>query len=192
MESINRIREILDRFYLGESSLEEERELERFFDSERVPGDLLPDRDLFRSLGASGKIADIPSDLNSRILSSIDSEELKAVKTRRISAFSLSGLAAGLLAVIAIYVLFLKNENVKTAGTFPDTYKDPMEAYQKTKETLAYVSSKLNEGTGELKHVQELSRSATEPLQSLSRINKGSKEISLLGQLQRVRDIEQN
>jgi len=192
MESLDKIREILDRFYLGESTLEEERELARFFASERIPEDFMPDRDLFRSMDAAGKKTEIPGDLNKRILSAIDSEEQKAAKTRRISVFSLSGLAAGLLAVIAVYVLFLRNETVQTAGNFPDTYKDPMEAYQKTKETLAYVSSKLNVGTSELKNVQKLSKSAAEPLQSLSLINKGTREISLLGQLNRVRELEKN
>jgi hypothetical protein len=71
-----------------------------------------------------------------------------------------------------------------------DTYSDPYEAYEETKKTLAFVSSKLNTGTSELEYVKKVTKTTSDPLKSLSKINKGSKELSLLGQLQRVEEFQ--
>jgi hypothetical protein len=193
MESIKRIRKMLERFYQGETTLEEEKWLKDYFSSTSVPEELLPDRELFRTLGTSGDSIVVPHDLNRKILERIDREERKELRTRRISIFSLSGLAAGLLVMIAVYLFFLRTGRpaLLASHQLTDTYENPMEAYEEAKRTLAFVSEKLNYGTSELKHVQQLSKTTTDPLKSLSMINKGSRELNLLGQLQMVREIEQ-
>ena len=191
MESIEEIRKLLDRFYLGETTLEEEQILQDYFSSASIPEELLPDRDLFRSMGIAGDSVAVPEGLNQKILDVIDQQEKKVVRTRRISVFSLSGLAAGLLVVIALYVGYF---NADTPNRFSqemtDTYEDPQAAYEEARRTLAYVSAKLNTGTDELEHVAQVSKTASDPLKSLSKINKGAKELSLLGQLQRVERFE--
>jgi hypothetical protein len=189
MESIKDIRKLLDRFYQGETTLEEERRLQEYFSSTSVPEELIPDRDLFRSLDSGNEAIHVPVDLDQKILAGIGREERKMTRTRRISIFSLSGLAAGLMVVIALYTGYFNNQNARLA--MQDTYEDPQEAYEEARRTLAYVSAKLNEGTSELKHVQQASKAASDPLKSLSKINKGSKELSLLGQIQRVNDMKQ-
>jgi len=192
MENIKEIRLILERFYSGETALEEERKLGEFFSSDRVPDDLIPDRELFRQMLAEAESVRIPGDLDQNILDAIDRAERKAVRVRRINLFTLSGLAAGLLALIAVYLFFMRTDGpVRMAShQWEDTYQDPVEAYMEVKETLKFVSEKLNAGTSELQRVKEVNRAA-DPLKSLSKINKGSKELSLLGQLQRVKDVQQ-
>ncbi len=64
-----------------------------------------------------------------------------------------------------------------------DTYEDPQDAYEEAKRTLAYVSAKLNTGTSELEACAAGEQNHSDPLKSLSKINKGSKELSLLGQI---------
>ena len=190
MESITEIRKLLDRFYLGETSLEEERILHEYFSSASIPEELIPDRDLFRTLGSAGDSVRVPEGLNQKILNVIDQQEKKLVRTRRISVFSLSGLAAGLLVVIALYVGYFRDDRPGSYA-MTDTYENPQDAYEEARRTLAYVSAKLNTGTSELEHVVEVSKATSDPLKSLSKINKGSKELSLLGgQLQRFERIE--
>ena len=193
MESIERIRKMLERFYQGETTLEEEKQLDDYFSSTTVPEELLPDKELFQAFGTSDDSITVPKDLNKKILETIDREERKELRTRRISIFSLSGLAAGLLVMIAVYLFFLRTDEPARLASqqWTDTYEDPMAAYEEAKRTLTYVSAKLNHGTDELKHVQKLSKTTTDPLKSLSMINKGSRELNLLGQLQRVREIDQ-
>lgn len=191
MESIEEIRKLLDRFYLGETTLEEEKILQEYFSSGSIPEELLPDRDLFRTLGDAGDSVSVPVGLNQKILDVIDQQEKRVIRTRRISVFSLSGLAAGLLVVIALYVGYFKADSTaRLAHQMTDTYEDPRDAYEEARRTLAYVSAKLNTGTSELEHVVNASKTTSDPLKSLSKINKGSKELSLLGQLQRVEQFE--
>jgi hypothetical protein len=190
MESIKDIRKLLDRFYLGDTTLEEERSLQEYFSSTQVPEELIPDRDLFRSMESGNEAIQVPVDLDRKILAGIDREERKHLRTRRISIYSLSGLAAGLLVVITLYTGYFR-QGGSTRLALQDTYENPQDAYEEARRTLAFVSAKLNEGTGELKHVQQVSKTAADPLKSLSKINKGTKELSLLGQIQRVNDMKQ-
>ena len=191
MESIAEIRKLLDRFYTGETTLEEEKILQDYFSSSSLPEELIPDRDLLRSLGNASDSVAVPEGMNQKILDVIDQQEKKLVRTRRISVFSLSGLAAGLLVVIALYVGYFKADRpARFAYQMTDTYENPQDAYEEARRTLAYVSAKLNTGTSELEHVKRVSKTASDPLKSLSKINKGTKELSLLGQLQRVESFE--
>jgi hypothetical protein len=143
-------------------------------------------------LGNAGDSVAVPEGLNQKILDVIDKQEKKVVRTRRISVFSLSGLAAGLLVVIALYVGYFRGDGSGrlASNQMTDTYADPQDAYEEARRTLAYVSTKLNNGTSELDHVVKVSKATADPLKSLSKINKGSKELSLLGQLQRVEKFE--
>ena len=192
MESIADIRKMLDRFYLGETTLEEERKLYVYFSSQTVPEEFIPDKELFKTMGSGDHEIEVPEDLNRKIISSIDQVERKATRTRRISIFSLSGLAAGLLVMIAVYLFYIRTESPTLLATnqLTDTYENPMDAYEEAKRTLAYVSAKLNDGTSELDQVKQHVGKTSDPLKSLSKINKGSKELSLLGQLTRAREFD--
>lgn len=192
MESITDIRKMLDRFYLGETTLEEEKKLYDYFSSNAVPEEFIPDKELFQTMGSGDHAIEVPEDLNQKIISSIDQVERKATRTRRISIFSLSGLAAGLLVMIAVYLFYIRTESPTFLAThqMADTYENPMDAYEEAKRTLAYVAAKLNNGTSELDHVKQHMSKTSDPLKSLSKINKGSKELSLLGQLTRAREFE--
>ena len=66
---------MLERFYGGETSLEEEKMLRDYFASNKVPEELIPDKDLFQSFEDGADSVEVPSDLNQKILSSIDQAE---------------------------------------------------------------------------------------------------------------------
>ncbi|MEN8157600.1 MAG: hypothetical protein ABFS10_11675 [Bacteroidota bacterium] len=193
MESLEKIGLMLERFYQGETTLEEEKLLQDYFSSTTVPEELLPDRELFQNFASTGGSVPLPGDLNKKILNTIDREERREERTKRISLYSLSGLAAGLLALIAVYLFFLRTDRpaLFASQQVMDTYEDPMDAYEEAKRTLAYVSVKLNQGSGELRHVQHVSKTTTAHLKSLSKIKKGSHELGLLGNLKLV-ELEQS
>jgi hypothetical protein len=192
MESIAEIRKLLDRFYSGETTLEEERTLQEYFSTASIPEEMLSERDLFRSLEPASNDVAVPEGLNQKILRVIDQQEKKEARTRRISVFALSGLAAGLLVVIALYVGYFKSEPPDRFASqeLIDTYEDPNDAYLEAKKALTFMSAKLNTGTSELEYVKKVTKTTSDPLKSLSKINKGSKELSLLGQLQRVEEFQ--
>ncbi len=185
------VRKVLERFYLGETTLEEEKMLRDYFSSTSVPEEMIPDKELFLSLGTGSEKVVVPQDLNRKIIASIDQLERKAGRTRRISIYSLSGLAAGLLVMIAVYLFYVRTDTptLLASHQMTDTYKDPMDAYEEAKRALTYVSAKLNNGTSDLEPLKQVNKAA-EPIKSLSKINKGSKELNLLGKLQRVNEME--
>jgi len=189
MERIEELRLLLERFYSGESTLEEERTLSALLTSQEVPEDLQADVELF--IRMQEEDISVPDGLKGRIIKSLDHAAQQERRNRRVSLYSLSGLAAGILAIIAIYLGFLRNgEDMLTSQEYEDTYENPIDAYEEAKKTLAYVSVKLNRGTSELEYVQQISKQTTEPLRSLEKMNKGSRELNLLGQLQRVNEFE--
>ena len=191
MESIETIRKMLDRFYQGNTSLEEEKMLREYFSAATVHEDFMPDKALFTSLASESEDIVVPDNLNHKILEAVDQAEKKFNRTRRISLFSLSGLAAGLLVMIAVYLFYIRADEPSrlASNQMIDTFENPMDAYEEAKRALAFVSAKLNHGTSELEPIRQVTKTA-EPLKSLSKINKGSKELSLLGKLQRVGEIE--
>jgi len=182
MESINEIRSLLKRFYDGSSTKEEEELLSRFFSSGDVPEDLAPERELFSLFSSCEGNVEAPSGLDLRLSRLIDTAARKDHRTRQISLFSLSGLAAGLMIILAVYLVYLKDESGAQLASvnYTDTYDDPVQAYEETMKALNYVSSRFNEGTRELKPLGQVSQSV-QHIQPLSLINKGQKELRIIG-----------
>ena len=180
MEKLEQIKQLLQRFYEGESTLAEEQELLDYFSQEPVPGELLPDKELFEALqSTSGKPVDVPGSLNEKILSAIDEADEKEVRVRRVSWLSLSGLAAGLLVLLGIYFMFLREEPSRNLIA-EDTYEDPMTAYREAKKALSFVSYKFSQGTGELQPLKEVNETM-KTIQPITKISSGSKQLQLLG-----------
>ena len=177
MEKLEHINKLLQRFYEGESTLAEEQELLDYFSQGPVPDEFLPDKELFEAMrSTSGKPVDAPESLNERILSAIDEVDEKEVRVRRVSWLSLSGLAAGLLVLLGIYFMFLREEPSRKLIA-EDTYEDPMMAYREAKKALSFVSYKFSQGTGELQPLKEVN----ETIQPITKISSGSKQLQLLG-----------
>ncbi|MEZ5072004.1 MAG: hypothetical protein R2751_13855 [Bacteroidales bacterium] len=191
MDNVKDIQHLLERFYNGETSLDEEKRLEEYFRSGEVPEPLHPDRNMFLALLEEKEEVRVPKDLNKNILETIDKAYENERRTRRITLYSLSGLAAGLLILIALYLGYLREDAPRqlASAEMQDTFQDPQLAYEEAMKTLAYVSAKLNDGTRELQVLKEASEAAAQPLENLNKIQKGSKELSLLGQLSRTRVI---
>ncbi|MBN1132645.1 MAG: hypothetical protein JXA39_06205 [Bacteroidales bacterium] len=191
MENVNKIKALLDRYYNGETTLEEEQQLEQYFRKSDIPESFSVDKELFLALADDAPVMEIPGDLDEKIMNTIDRAENKEIKTRRISWFSLSGLAAGLLILISVFLFFMKDNHHGSLAdkTMEDTFDDPRDAYEEARRTLAYVATKFNEGTSELKHIGKVN-STVENLQPLAFINKGNKEIRLLKQLEKADQIK--
>ncbi len=180
MEKLEHIKQLLQRFYEGESTLAEEQELLDYFSQEPVPDEFLPEKELFEALQlASGKPVDVPGSLNERILSAIDEVDDKEARVRRVSWLSLSGLAAGLLVLLGIYFMFLREEPSSNLIA-EDTYENPMVAYREAKKALSFVSYKFSQGTGELQPLKEVNETM-QTIQPITKISSGSKQLQLLG-----------
>lgn len=174
---IQDIKNLLEKYYDGSSSLSEEESLKTFFSQEDIPLELKPDQDLFlyysaeKSDGKGSSSHD--TKLRENILNAISSPSRKLTFSTGYKGqlYWLSGIAASLILILASYFL-LVNHGPK------DTFDDPQLAYMEAKRVLEYVSVRFQEGTQPVKEgISKMDRSM-EHLNKISEINRGLNEVS--------------
>ena len=80
---VNEIERLLTRYYDGETSETEEKELKRFFTEEDVPAHLLAEKEIFMQLAAQ-PAPEIPEGLESRLSRKIDEWDTGERRTLKI------------------------------------------------------------------------------------------------------------
>lgn len=187
MDNINYIKQLLEKFYAGQSSLEEEKYLKEYYAGSSIPEELLEDRELFVSMSAAESQVPVPGDLNSKLIDSINEAERKETRVKRINIYSFSGLAAGLLIILGTYFTFLRDNPADVLAEY--TIQDEEIAYQEAKKALSYVSAKLNRGTAELEPLKQVNKTM-KSMTPLRKLSSGSKELQLLGNLEKAGELK--
>lgn len=144
---IEKIYKLLDRFYKGETSLDEEKLLSEFFRQEVVPTSLEEDRRVFLSFYDQN--VPIPSDLEQRISALIDSfDEDRKMKSERPKIrqwlFPLLAVASSVLLVFGIR-FFVQSDKPQPV-LMADTYQNPNDAYLATMHALQLFSDNFEKG----------------------------------------------
>ena len=165
----------LQKYFDGESSLEDERILQNYFRSDQIEGELIPYRDLFAGLTGirDHEIKIQEEDLLDFILENEHQEKTRYRKLWQI----VTGVAAMLL--IALFVIHYTNDK----PNWKDTYTDPDQAYATAVQTLHFVAGKYREGLAQLKPVSKLNQAVKPMSKSLDLLNKGFYEIENLQKL---------
>jgi len=158
------IKRLLERYYKGESSLEEEYKLKKFFNQEDIPQDLVAEKEIFRYYMSSSGIPEPSSGFEDKIISALDSVDKRSESLKRRRLFgALTGIAAGLLILTGVYFYFFsKSESL-------DTYSDPAIAYAEAMRILNDVSVRLNSGTRALGHIKELQDETRKSIETVNR-----------------------
>jgi hypothetical protein len=182
MENLKEIEKLLEKYYNGETSLEEERKLHWYFQTHDVPMHLKPDEEIFKYHYKQTR-EDASPDLTEKLSKLIDEQGRKSgfilpVRTIRI----ISGIAASVLILLALWLGIGRDYmQQRRLGRFTDTFNDPQLAYLETKKALLLVSEKLNTGTKELQYLKKYNQSVgmLEPIlsfgPSIQRLDKISK-----------------
>lgn len=158
------LKELLEKYYNGETSIEEELRLKEYFSGKDVLPGYEAEKEIFRLYSASGQIAAPDDELEARIKIAIDHlEEPKMKRTPVIRRYTVMSIAAGLLILIASYFMLKHHAEPK------DTFSDPRLAYAETMKILNEVSYKLNKGTSALEPVRKVARAAQSGLGSVSK-----------------------
>lgn len=165
------IKILLERYYEGETSPEEEMLLKEFFSREEVPEEFRSDSEIFRFFIDSAAIPDAPSGFEERIIERIDRQRAgtKLTPKRRILAII---TAAAVVIIILSTALFITR--YKDSGR--DTYSDPQIAYAEAMKILYEVSAKLNKGTSALGKIGVLESETMNGLETMSRSTSLMKE----------------
>jgi hypothetical protein len=158
MEDLKKIEELLEKYYNGETSLEDERKLQWYFQTYDVPLHLRPDAELFRSNYKRSTEEDAP-ELTEKLARLLDEQDKKSRFLIPIRSLRwISGVAASIIILISLWIGFGRN-TFRNHTKFADTYNDPNIAYQETMKALLLVSQKLNAGTQELQQLKKYNQS---------------------------------
>jgi len=180
----NNIRQILDRFYAGETSLKEEKNLKTFFDGKEVPEDFRDDKLLFRIL-SKAQVEEIQNQqFDGKILRHIEHSHLRFIRKQLV--YSLSAVAA---AAIVLFAVFSGNWFTKQPY---GTIDNPQLAFAQTKKALQKVSVNLNKG---LNPVKTAAADFNKPLNKVAEINKMEntlKGIKQIKEMEKARQLMQS
>ena len=173
---LQEIRALLEKFYKGETSLNEEKILREYFSTELVNSEFTADKDIFLyQIYESDKLKNIP-DISNEILDNLKGIDSHKLKTNNRLVYVSLRIAASIIILFGSYLL-LKNQVLdKQDIQFADTYDDPELAYQQAKEALMYVSIVFNCGAEHLDPIAKMDE-GTQKLSNLLYINKGKKEL---------------
>jgi hypothetical protein len=159
---------LLNKYFEGESSLEEERVLKEFFNSGKVPVHLVE---------YSGMFGYFNEEVNDKLNPEIEEQILEQLtSTNRIPFYQNRRFwyyFTGVAATVLFLFTFLYESEISDNFKFGEQYTrhDKQMAYMQVKQTLGYVSGKMNQGF--------------EPLQEMNKINAGSTPLVQLGKLEK-------
>ena len=155
----DKIRKLLDKYWEGETSIQEESELQSYFASSHIAEDLLPFQPLFAFYDKKKHVM-----MDRDVSIPPANSENKAGGNVRSLRWMLQ-VAASVLILISLFFLKEKTEKAATKQelVLVDTYEDPELAYQEVKQALMFLSTKMNKG------VKKTSNSLTkmEPLDDI-------------------------
>lgn len=133
---LSKIEELLEKYFEAETSIEEEKLLQKYFTSNNVASHLEPYKSIFGFFENEKQI---------------EAREIKIVKKSG-NSFRWLSIAASLLIMFGIgFTVFSKDLKSEDLGT----YDDPEEAFLATQKALALVSKNVNKGIKSVSYIQE-------------------------------------
>ena len=152
------VKQLLQRYFNGESSDDDERKLEAYFSGDDVADELKEYTEFF---GGIAELAHTSEDsvLDEDIMDYIlENENREKTKFRRMWQ-TVTGVAATIIIVLGGFLFYQQKQQ-----PYQDTYKDPEKAYEVAEQTLQFVSEKYNKGLSALADFEKLN-AALKPLQ---------------------------
>ncbi|GAA0728214.1 hypothetical protein GCM10009430_37150 [Aquimarina litoralis] len=144
---LSNIEKLLEKYFEGETTLSEEKELKVYFTGESVPSHLERYKDLFQFFSNESQVT-------------ASSEVSLKTNTSKVPWYTWIGVAASIALIVGLFIKDIP------AGADPEgvygTYDDPEIALQKTKEALDLVASLMNEGKKELVYLNEFDNAKKE------------------------------
>jgi hypothetical protein len=160
MKNYQHIENLLDKYWEGETTLEEDKILQMFFASANIPLDFQAFQPIFKAKSDIQKQT-LSDDFDTNLLAILENEkeekkEAKIIQLQNKQAAELqkwrfvAGIAASIALILAVYIVIPKTtETVGIAKTelTKEEHKEALKAYEQTKMVLMFVSAKMNHGT---------------------------------------------
>lgn len=142
----NKIENILEKYFQGETSIAEEKELKDYFSSPNVAQHLEQYKPMF------GYFSQVKEQKSTQEI------PLKT-KKRNVAWLSIAASVVVLLGVGTYFYVSEKNAAPAVAQTELGTYDDPEEALAATQKALALLSSNVNVGIESVQYINEYEQS---------------------------------
>ncbi|CAA9197623.1 hypothetical protein FLA105534_01747 [Flavobacterium bizetiae] len=142
----NKIEDILEKYFQGETSIAEEKELKDYFSSPNVAQHLEQYKSMF------GYFSQVKEQKSTQEI------PLKTNK-RNVAWLSIAASAVVLLGIGTYFYVSEKNTVDTVAQTELGTYDDPEEALAATQKALALLSSNVNVGIGSVQYIRQYEES---------------------------------
>jgi hypothetical protein len=142
----NKIEDILEKYFQGETSIAEEKELKDYFSSPNVAQHLEQYKPMF------GYFSQVKEQKSTQTI------PLKT-KKRNVAWLSIAASVVVLLGVGTYFYVSEKNAAPAVAQTELGTYDDPEEALAATQKALALLSSNVNVGIESVQYIKEYEQS---------------------------------
>lgn len=176
----SRIDELLERYWIAETSIEEERELKELISV----SDLEEYEEIKVLLGYyedESKVV-LDGDFDEELLQLIeDQSETKVIKMNTLFR-KYSSIAAAVLVLFMSSLMFMKDQESLTSE---DTFESPEEAYVELKKQLLMVSNYMNKGNPAIHELSSLG-SANNELAAFGKMSNASSGLELLGEMNRI------
>jgi hypothetical protein len=155
MKDLEKIKELLEKYFNGDTSLEEEEILHSFFTRQEVPANLKAEAGLFGYFNRE-RSGSLPGDLEQKLERKIAGSDPGLRKPGfRLSYYWISGIAAAVLILAGIFIDLQIRKN-SSLIVRKDTFEDPYLAYVEAKKALYMVSEQMNAATEPLKNIEKL------------------------------------
>ena len=149
----NKIERLLERYWEGETSLEEEQVLRDFFDHPEVPGKWKSEQVLFQYFTEQRKV-DLDELFDEKVMAQVEeAPDISRGKVRKLFYDLVRVAAVGLILVTATYFVREQYLEQKDDPYMVDTFENPKEAFEETKKALLMISKNFNKGRKEAKKV---------------------------------------
>lgn len=142
----NKIEDILEKYFQGETSIAEENQLKEYFSSSNVAQHLEQYKPMF------GYFSQVKEQKSTQEI------PLKA-KKRNVAWLSIAASVVVLLGIGTYFFVSEKNVAPAVAQSELGTYDDPEEALAATQKALALLSNNVNVGIESVQYIQEYQQS---------------------------------
>ena len=169
---IKEIQVLLEKYFEGETTLEEDQALLDYFSAENIDSKLQPWQQQFLLLNSGREPLTFDPDFEKRLAGLIEAEQeipMRRHKSHWITRLAIAATIAVLIGISGVIVLNKEWHKEK------DTFSDSQLAYAEAQKTLLYVSQKMNQGI--------------KPLNAVSKINAGAKSLKSLKKLDHSMDM---
>lgn len=135
------INQLLDKYWAGETTLEDEKILAAYFNTGQVDEDFKPFKPLFEYFDQQRQVS---VDLEDQVMERIRSKRIETKVIRLTWKRALAVAASLILLVTAGISTYRYQLSKKDTLVMQDTFESPEEALEQTKAALLYLSNRMN------------------------------------------------